>query len=62
MNAQGYLLSVISGERRKPDAVLLRGWLAGLAYAYAAGLKLYLSLYRIGLRKQVRLPCRVISM
>jgi len=61
MNTQGYLLSVISGERRKPDAVLLRGWLAGLAYAYAAGLKLYLSLYRIGLRKQVRLPCRVIS-
>lgn len=61
MNAQGYLLSVISGERCGPDATLLRGALAGLAYAYVAGLKLYLTPYRIGLRKQVRLPCPVIS-
>lgn len=61
MDAQGYLFSVISDERRGPDAALLRGALAGLACAYTAGLKLYLFPYRTGLRKQARLPCPVIS-
>jgi tetraacyldisaccharide 4'-kinase len=56
-----YLLSVITGERRGPDATLLRGALGGLAYLYAGGLKLFLLPYRLGLRKQARLPCPVIS-
>lgn len=56
-----YLLAVISGARRGPDAALLRAVLSGLAYLYAGGLKLYLLPYRFGLRRQARLPCSVLS-
>jgi tetraacyldisaccharide 4'-kinase len=61
MPDQSYLLSVIRGERRGPDASILRGALAGLAYLYTGGLKLYLLPYRLGFRKQYQLPCPVIS-
>jgi tetraacyldisaccharide 4'-kinase len=58
---EAYLLSVIHGERRGVGASLLRGALGGLAWVYAGGLKLYLLPYRMGVRKQAKLPCPVIS-
>ena len=61
MSASSYLLSVVDGSRKGALATMLRGFLAGLAYVYAAGLKLYLFPYRIGIRRQARLPCPVIS-
>jgi tetraacyldisaccharide 4'-kinase len=61
MSDQGYLLSVVRGEKRGAGAAIVRGALGGLAYVYAGGLKLYLLPYRIGVRRQYRLPCPVIS-
>jgi len=61
MQWDSYVLSIIRDERRGPDAALLRGALAGLSYVYAGGLKLFLLPYRVGVRRQVRLPCPVIS-
>jgi len=61
MTRDEYLLSVIHGARRGPDAALLRVTLAALAYLYVGGLKLYLLPYRLGLRKQAKLPCPVLS-
>ncbi len=42
-------------------ASVTRGALACLAYAYSAGLKVFLFPYRIGIRKQTVLPCPVVS-
>jgi|YelNatPaOPRAMG01_1025707.scaffolds.fasta_scaffold14529_2 tetraacyldisaccharide 4'-kinase len=56
-----YLLSIIKGERKGIEAFLVKGALKPLSYLYAAGLKTYLAPYRMGLRKQYRLPCPVIS-
>jgi tetraacyldisaccharide 4'-kinase len=39
----------------------MRGVLSCLAYAYSAGLKVYLFPYRIGVRKQTALVCPVVS-
>src|ERR1041385_7610143 len=61
MSAEAAILSVINGQRRGVGASALRGLLAGLAYVYAGGLKLFLLPYRLGLRKQHRLACPVIS-
>ena len=61
MTADNYLLSVLDGSRRDPAAGLLRAFLTPLAYVYSTGLKLYLLPYRVGLRRQARLPCAVIS-
>src|SRR5258708_30509026 len=61
MNAEATILSVISGESRGVGSSALRGLLAALAYVYAGGLKLFLLPYRLGLRKQHRLDCPVIS-
>ncbi|MCC6730791.1 MAG: tetraacyldisaccharide 4'-kinase [Chthonomonadales bacterium] len=54
-------LPIIDGTRRDPAARLTRGALAALAPAYVAGLRLYLAPYRLGIRRQARLPCSVIS-
>lgn len=56
-----YFLSIIHGERISLDAMLIKGALKPLSLLYAAGLKIYLAPYRVGLRKQFRLPCAVIS-
>src|SRR5437764_3174547 len=61
VNAENALLPVIDGTRRGPGASLMRGALAGLAFAYSAGLKAYLLPYRTGLRRQAVLKCPVIS-
>ncbi len=58
--AETYLLSVARGKRGLVPT-LLRGTLGALAPVYCAGLKTYLLPYRAGLRKQMRLPCKVIS-
>lgn len=58
---EAYLLSVIRGERQGVVASLVRGALSGLAWVYTGGLKLYLLPYHVGLRKQAKLPCPVIS-
>jgi len=61
VSATSYLLSVIDGTRRGPVSSLVRGTLGSLAYVYAGSLKLFLLPYRIGIRRQARLPCPVIS-
>jgi tetraacyldisaccharide 4'-kinase len=61
MSAEGYLLTVIRGERGGATASLLRAGLSVLSLVYNAGLKLFLLPYRFGLRKQFRLPCPVVS-
>jgi tetraacyldisaccharide 4''-kinase len=61
MPAEGYLLTVIQGERGGSAASLLRAGLSVLSFIYNAGLKLFLLPYRLGLRKQLRLPCPVVS-
>lgn len=61
MSSERYLLSVIKGERRGPDAALMRGALAGLSVVYNSGLKLFFLPYRLGIRKRTRLSCPVIS-
>jgi tetraacyldisaccharide 4'-kinase len=55
------MLSVISGERKGNGPAILRVILAALAYVYTAGLEIFLLPYRLGIRKQYRLPCPVIS-
>ncbi|HEV2473555.1 MAG TPA: tetraacyldisaccharide 4'-kinase [Chthonomonadales bacterium] len=60
MNAENYLVSVIHG-RRGPAAAVLRAALSAPALAYAAGLELYLALYRVGIKNRLRLPCPVVS-
>ncbi len=56
-----YYLSVISGQRRGPVALLLRGllWLGTLVYAVLHGGRLVL--YRLGVLRSVRFPCPVVS-
>lgn len=61
MPTQHYMLTVIRGERRGFGASALRGALSILSYFYSGGLKAFLLPYRLGLRKQSRLPCPVIS-
>jgi tetraacyldisaccharide 4'-kinase len=61
MSAEEYLLSVIRGERGGMRAFLLRGILSLLSCLYNAGLALFLLPYRLGIRKQARLSCPVIS-
>jgi tetraacyldisaccharide 4'-kinase len=56
-----YLLSVVSGDRKGLTASILRAALAALAFVYVACLKIYLFPFRIGIRRQSRLPCPVIS-
>lgn len=61
MKAEQAILEIIRGERRGLAPSAARATLAGLAYLYSAGLKLYLLPYRIGIRRQFRLPAPVIS-
>jgi tetraacyldisaccharide 4'-kinase len=61
MPNQESILSIIRGEKRGPVASTIRGTLAGLAYVYSGGLKLFLLPYKLGIRKQTRLSCPVIS-
>lgn len=61
MLAERYLLSVVNGERQGSLATLVRAILAGLSYAYSAGLKLFFLPYRLGIRKRTKLSCPVIS-
>lgn len=56
-----YMAGVVAGTRLGPGASLLRGVLSVPALAYSGGLKLYLLLYRAGVRKQARLSKPVIS-
>ncbi len=56
-----YLLSVIGGDRKGVTANVIRAALALLAFVYVAGLKIYLFPYRIGIRRQAKLPCPAIS-
>ncbi len=58
---EAWALRVIEGEERGPAAEALRLLLSGLALIYSGGLKLYLAPYRMGLRKQARLLCPVVS-
>jgi tetraacyldisaccharide 4'-kinase len=61
MSAEERVLAIIRGEKRGPGAAVARGLLGGLAYVYAGGLKTFLLPYRVGVRKQARLPVPVIS-
>jgi tetraacyldisaccharide 4'-kinase len=61
MSAESYLLDVIQERRKGPVSSILRGALSGASLAYNAGLKLFLLPYRLGVRKQTRLACPVIS-
>jgi tetraacyldisaccharide 4'-kinase len=54
-----YLVSVVRGRRGLIPGII-RLVLAAFALGYVAGLKFYLSLYRIGLRRAARLPCKVV--
>jgi len=57
--AYGYVVSVIRGRRGIIPGII-RAVLSAAAILYVAGLKLYLFLYRIGLRRATKLPCKVI--
>jgi len=63
MSAEKYLLSVIDAAdpRRGPVPTALRGFLAGCAGLYDAGLETYLNAERAGIRRRGRLPSPVIS-
>ena len=59
LDAEAFLLSILRGRSGFWPA-LIRLLLATLAPVYCTGLKLYLLPYRIGIRRQFRLPCPVI--
>jgi tetraacyldisaccharide 4'-kinase len=54
-------IEIISGRDRAPRAALARGGLTILAGLYGAIVRAYRGLYDVGLLRQVRLPCRVVS-
>src|SRR5438105_1586874 len=56
---EAYTVSVVRGRRGLIPGII-RAVLAVLALFYSAGLKLYLVLYRIGIRRAVKLPCAVV--
>jgi tetraacyldisaccharide 4'-kinase len=56
-----WILPILTGERSDIVAQLVTLPLAPLALLYALGLKAYLTLYTLGLRKRLRLPCCVVS-
>ncbi len=58
---QDYLLSIIEGEKKGPVAFFLRGLFCLLSWTYNLGLKIYLGIYSVGLRKRKRFPIPVIS-
>ena len=63
MSATDYLLSVIdkTNPRKGVAASMARGFLAGCAGLYDAGLEAYLAGEKVGARRRGRLPCPVIS-
>jgi tetraacyldisaccharide 4'-kinase len=56
-----YLEKLILGENRGPISWLIRALLWPLSLVYRIGLRAYLSIYGIGLRKRCRLKAPVIS-
>ena len=56
---QKYVVSVVRGRRGLIPGII-RAVLSIMAVIYAMGLKFYLFLYRIGVRRATRLPCPVV--
>ena len=56
---EAYVLSVIRGRGGLIPGII-RSVLAALAIFYSAGLKFYLLMYRLGIRRAARLPCAVV--
>ncbi|MEP6757386.1 MAG: tetraacyldisaccharide 4'-kinase [Chthonomonadales bacterium] len=56
-----YLIEIIEGKRKGVVASVVLILLTLLAYVYMVGLKLFLLPYKLGIRKQFRLPCPVVS-
>src|SRR5207302_7219965 len=54
-------LEIVSGRDRSAGAALGRVGLAGLSVLYGAIVRGYRGLYDAGVLRQVRLPCRVVS-
>jgi tetraacyldisaccharide 4'-kinase len=54
-------LEIVSGCDRSARASLARGGLTLLSWLYGAGVRVYRGLYDLGLLRQVRLPCAVVS-
>lgn len=61
MSLQAAVLPALTGERKDLSARLLVAALVPLSLTYTVGLKAYLALYNLGLRKRRRLPCCVVS-
>ena len=61
-NIQTYLYGVVHGDRQGTFAALLLVLLRLLSSLYASGVNVKLSLYRIGVLRQHKLPCKVISL
>ncbi len=55
------LLPVVSGEARGIGPAALRGVLRGLSLIYLGLVEAYLACYRLGIFRQGKLPCKVIS-
>jgi tetraacyldisaccharide 4'-kinase len=54
-------LEIVSGRNGSAGATLARGGLTVLSWLYAAVIRGYRGLYDLGVLRQVRLPCRVVS-
>ena len=61
MNAHDWYLSIISGERGAPDAVLMRAFLQLLSWPFAGLTRLRYQAYRLGLLPSQAVPATVIS-
>ncbi|OGL46917.1 MAG: tetraacyldisaccharide 4'-kinase [Candidatus Schekmanbacteria bacterium RBG_16_38_10] len=55
-------LAVIRGDRKGLFATVLKGILYVLSLGYFVGYKLRAALYKVGILKSTKLPCKVISM
>lgn len=60
MSGYDGLIATISGERHDVAALVIRALLIPLALIHRAGLEIYLTPYRWGIRKRYRLNCPVI--
>lgn len=59
---QAYLYQLVHGEKPGPVGMLILMFLRASSWIYGAGLTFKLNLYRWGLLKRHKLPCKVISL
>jgi tetraacyldisaccharide 4'-kinase len=59
---QVYLYQLVHGQKRGPVAAVLLGVLRFMSFVYGLGVDIKLGFYKMGLFRQHKLPCRVISL